>query len=517
MNDLDLETPRQPGAVPQQAAQGAQITVPAAVQRHVLAWALEELAPWRLNRLDPTAAAAAFASLNATSRVIYIYRVSRGSVDLLDKPAALEEVANNKRRALVYLAFFRAVAGFLPEGPPFLLALATADKVGECLDVPVFTFQRRRGEESVLLPDIDFLNHDFYGAPRYHDNRTYRSKNAKAVFVGSTSGGRVTPEAARHCTLPRLRAARAFEGNPRVDFLLPQIVQTTSEEAADILRQMAFCQASYMPWQEQLSRRFVISMDGNGATCSRVAIALKSNSVLLKYKSEDLLYYFRHLQPWLHYVPVDRDSDIDAILDMEQASPGLFESIAENGRQFAAAYLSRDAVFAYAVELFTTYAQCFTNAVATEIHAGASAPGVSPMPAVSPGVVFVAHVQGRGDVTAGRDGWIGGADNRRLIEGFTFSFGISYLNRQFSYRTLAKDGTAQEATSAGTYCGTRGKAMPIHGFMMACAEATSDVPALVYEGIFLDGFASGPLAQGRACRSPAGAPLVAMRIGVATG
>jgi hypothetical protein len=245
-------------------------------------------------------------------------------------------------------------------------------------------------------------------------------------------------------------------------------------------------------------------------------IALKSNSVLLKYKSENLLYYFRHLQPWLHYVPVETDSDINGILEMEQSSPAFFESIAENGRQFAATYLSPDAVFAYMVELFKVYGQCFSNAAAVEIGIPISelplpAPSVQTLP-ISAGLV--AHMQNRGDVMANKEGWVGDAENKRVIEGFTFSLGIAYLDRQFSYRSLDADGTAQAETPAGTYSGTRGKVTPIYGFVITCREETSDVPALVYEGIFKDGFSSGPVMQGAPCRSPHGAPMVAMRISV---
>jgi len=513
MNETTLAAQQQCMAAPVPPA-GERLAVDAAVRRIVLAWAMEELASLRMDRPARADAKERFLALNATSRTIHLYGVSAGSVELLEKPADVETDPTGRRRSQAYLKFFRDVCRFLPESPPFYLALETSDKVVEKVDVPVFAFQKRRGEASILLPDIDFLNHDFYAAPRYNDPRAYRSKQAKAIFVGSTSGGQVTPEVARNCTLPRLRSARHFTGNPRVDFLLPQIVQTTNEEAAEILRQMPFCQSAYMSFQDQLQRRFVISMDGNGATCSRVVIALKSNSVLLKYDSDDLLYYFRHLQPWLHYVPVTRDADIDTILDMERSAPEFFESIAEGGRQFAATYLSRDGVFAYMIELLKVYAGCFLGAGgAPEPLAQVTAEPASP----PPGVVFVAHMQGRGDVAAGREGWIGDAQDVRGIEGFTFSLGDAALDRHVFYRSLAGDGTQSGLIPAGAYCGTRGQARPIHGFVINCTTSGAHMPPLQYQGIFSDGFSSGRLAPGGLCRSPRGAALVAMRIGLANG
>ncbi len=480
----------------------------------LMAWAMEELAAFRLHKPDPAQITQRFLALNKSSVGIYIYAFSGGSVTLLDKPEGAATNPTGERRSRAYLDFFRAVCRLLPDAPPFHLALETGDKVTGRFDVPIFTFQKRRGDSSILLPDIDFLNHDFYAAPRYQDTRAYRNKLEKAIFVGSTSGGRVTPDVARTCSLPRLRAARYFDGNPRVSFLLPQIVQTSGEDAAEILQQMAFCQSAYMPFSEQLRYRFVISMDGNGATCSRVAITLKSNSVLLKYDSDDLLYYFRHLQPWLHYVPVQRDADIEQILDMEQNAPMAFENIAEAGRRFAETYLSRDAVHAYTAELFSIYAAGFSNT---------SAPA-RPVPRppvarpIAPATLSLrAHVAGRGDVSAEGDGWIGDAKEARSIEGFSFTFDNPKLNAHVFCSSLAEDGAKQPSLPAGAFCGTRGKATPMRGFVIDTAAEAADLPSLDYEGIFLDGFVSGKLMPGALCRSPRGAPLVAMRIGVATG
>jgi hypothetical protein len=500
-------------AIAQAADSATDADIGESTRRTLLAWAMEELAPFRLHGLGYAQAKARFGALNAASGGIYVYEVAGGTVDLLEKPAGARTNSTGERRSRAYLDFFRDVCSRLPEVPPFFLALETGDKVTERVDVPVFAFQKRRGEASILLPDIDFLNHGFYAAPRYQDTRDYRSKRQSAIFVGSTSGGRVTPDAARNCTLPRLRAAHFFEANPRVEFLLPQIVQTTAEEAAEILRQRTFCQAGYMPFPEQLRHRFVISMDGNGATCSRVAITLKSNSVLLKYDSDDLLYYFRHMQPWLHFVPVHKDADIDAILDMEREQPAQFEDIAAAGRQFAETYLSRPAVHAYTAALFEIYAHCFLDAL-PPLPPPQRPAAAAPVPS---SLILMAHVQGRGDVPADGEGWIGDAKGPRSIEGFSVSFGNAALNRQISYRSLAQDGTPQPAAPGGAYCGTRGRAAPLHGFLIEPAAGDAEVPRLDYEGIFLDGFASGKLAPGAPCRSPRGAPLVAMRVGMATG
>jgi hypothetical protein len=123
------------------------------------------------------------------------------------------------------------------------------------------------------LPDIDFLVNDFYRDQSFIDTVPYEKKTARAVFSGSTTGGHITPSVACTLSLPRLRAAGYFQGNDRVDFRLPNIVHATPE-AQTLLEAMPFCRKPRLDWKEQLQRRFILSIDGNGATCSRVVIGL---------------------------------------------------------------------------------------------------------------------------------------------------------------------------------------------------------------------------------------------------
>ena len=180
------------------------------------------------------------------------------------------------------------------------------------------------------------------------------------MFSGSTTGGHITPSIARALSLPRLRAAGYFQGKERVDFRLPNIVQA-GPEAQAILETMPFCRKPLLDWKEQLQRRFILSIDGNGATCSRVVIALLSNSVLLKYDSDNIMYYFEGLQRWVHFVPVTDDSDVENIIDMEASESALFKQIAASGRRFVLTHLNRAAVLEYTRQLLTLYGESFSS------------------------------------------------------------------------------------------------------------------------------------------------------------
>ena len=230
-------------------------------------------------------------------------------------------------------------------------------------------------------------------------------------------GEEITLSVARDLSLPRLRAAGFFQGNERVDFRLPHIVQVTEQEAQALLETMPFCRKPFLSWEEQLRRQFILSMDGNGATCSRVVIALLSNSVLLKYDSDDILYYFDGMRPWVHYVPVTSDSDVEKIIDLEARNPARFEQIAAAGRKFAMTYLTRDRVYEYTKILLMLYAECVPGTL--DIALGHAPQTAEPSQPISPKVV--AHVQNIGDIESGQDGWVGAPGSGLAIEGFAIA------------------------------------------------------------------------------------------------
>ena len=324
-------------------------------------WAMREVAPWWLDRMARVDAERRLHTLNAAQKSVSLFHFMDGRVSVLAKPEAVTRAAAHEARTALYLGFFQSVVPLLVPGLDVLIGVSVDDHIPQVARAPLFGFQRKRDGRGILLPDIEFLANDFY-ARRDADPYSYAEKQKRAVFSGATTGGWATAEVAASLATPRLRAAGYFRDSSRVDFRLPRIVQCTEKAAEVLLAAQSFCQRPVMSWTEQLAHRFLISMDGNGATCSRVAIALASNSVLLKYESENLLYYFGGLQPWVHYVPVRSDADVEKILDWAAMEPARFERIAAAGRVFAATYLTREAARFYMAEVIGLYAACVNGA-----------------------------------------------------------------------------------------------------------------------------------------------------------
>jgi hypothetical protein len=343
---------QQPSQTPPSAGQ---------IKDTLIGWVGKELAPWRDQGLRRGDLEERLRLLASQSRQLYLFQFEPGQVRLLPSTLMPKGRAAHHLRPPFYLRLFTAALAYLPPDFSALICVGLSDGLHSNLNAPIFCFQRTAGQSYLLLPDIDFLVAQYHQAEELQDTLAYDDKRTSAVFAGGTSGGVITEQVARNCSLPRLRAARFFTGNPRVDFRLPKIGRFLPPPVKDILASYPFCQVPRLSYQEQFAHKFMLSMDGNGATCQRVAVALRSNSVLVKYNSPSRLYYFHGLVPWEHFIPLENDSDIEQILDREEAAPGHFAAVAQAGQVFANTYLTADAIAQYTALLLQNYAAMLTE------------------------------------------------------------------------------------------------------------------------------------------------------------
>lgn len=327
-------------------------------------WCENQLSHWAARRLDYASVVDELEQLNATEGSVFLFRFENGWVTLVDKPAFYTpaDIAAGSdflvKRAVMYRDFLQQAVQFRRPKGSGLLALGTHDGAFESATAPIFAFQKRAGSYPVLLNDPDFISNTFYPRGPCSDPQPFDIKLNKAVFVGATTGAMHTEESIAGLLDPRLRAGVAFRDRAEVDFKLPEITQCTTDAAVARIRELGFGEGSY-DWAYQFGYKFMISMDGNGATCARVALGLKSRSVLLKYDSPHELYYFSGLVPWLHYIPISSDEQVVDIVRMEIEQPGRFRYVSEESRRFYQRYLTRRGVMTYASRLIEMYFSIF--------------------------------------------------------------------------------------------------------------------------------------------------------------
>jgi hypothetical protein len=516
----------------------------------IRAWCAEQLAPWLARKQLRADAMAEMDRLNATDPNVFLLLIQRGQVSVAAKPAsasaALYPAAHE--RAGRYRAFVQSLAGaFMPD-----LATVAAIHVGPSLPaapkIPLFAAEKPRGHSAVLLPDLALLGHLVADAAP-----AYAERGIGAVFVGATEGGLITEDIARRHALPRLRAAARFRGHAEVQFRLPDLVGCESEATKTLLRQQGIGNGVAPSWAEQLRQRFIIAMDGNGADAARIAATLRAGGVLLAYPSAHALFYQSGLIPWLHYVPLAGDDDVEAVLRIERAHPGFFAPVATIGQRFAASALAPDALRAYTAALLRAYATaCFTDdpamaapppqpqpampapvaaatAAAAPRPAGPpaapapapgpiSAPAPTPAPvqvpdtSTEPGLDILVHVGGLGDVRGSIADWAGGRGRGRAIEGIELIPRGGFPAADVAIQAVLRDGTLSEWAVGGTYCGSRGRAEPLQGFTIRLSGGAAERFVLYYSATFVDGSEVGPLPAGETCQAPSKASLEAMRL-----
>jgi len=322
----------------------------------------EQLASWR-HAPPPGSVEAAHELTRFNAHVSgFVLSIRGTSVRLWPKakPPAKEpedEAARHERQAFLRRArFYRAFIEKVLRRNRLRLDLEIGIDVNDLSEdrqaIPIFCFQKPAGSRRILLPDVDFFHCKWYLEPA--DALSYAEKKVSAVFVGSSTGAQMTFDMVRSAATPRLRAATYFIHHPNVDFKIANAVQCQSKDAKEWMERQPYFSAP-ATWSEQLRHRFIISIDGNGAACSRLVRGLRSNSVVIKYESPHALYWFPALQAGRDFLAVTEESDIERIVAAEQSNDGVHQRVSDAGQRFADKYLTIGSVMDYTARLLNAY------------------------------------------------------------------------------------------------------------------------------------------------------------------
>ena len=111
--------------------------------------------------------------------------------------------------------------------------------------------------------------------------------------------------------------------------------------------------AEFIPAEGFVRYKYLISIDGVGASWKRTATILASGAVLL-LQHRWTEFFYPGLKPWVHYVPVKDDiSDLVQRYEWLREHPVEARSIAENGLRFAKAILYPIALQRYFAQVLT--------------------------------------------------------------------------------------------------------------------------------------------------------------------
>lgn len=196
--------------------------------------------------------------------------------------------------------------------PRFRHSLATPTDVYPCMPLPVITYNAHvTDKNSILMPDAEFIEGHysrFINQVQQFDI-PWEQKSATPIWRGS-----------RNTT-------------PGVEY---EYLGTNGLHPREYFVRDGRYNASFEPTpiSMQLKHKYILDIDGMVNAWSGLYWKLLSNSVVIKHKTHWQQWYYSELLPWVHYVPLERASDLPSVLEWCKNNDTACKQIAMNATQF---------------------------------------------------------------------------------------------------------------------------------------------------------------------------------------
>jgi len=211
----------------------------------------------------------------------------------------------------------------------------------------VLTFAKKKQDKyPTLIPD-PFMIGNYGGRLDVSDTIVWDNKISKAAFFGVTTGNK------NPLQNDRLQICQWSAKNRDIsDFYITRIAQMDPQEVVkaypDDIQQM-YCNP--INQQEQYKYKFLLSIDGNTCSYDRLCWIMKSNSLLFKYPSNDILWYYPLILENTHFVDVNEDN-IRKKMTFYMNNPAIANHIVKNANTFVKNFTTPVNTMLYSTYLF---------------------------------------------------------------------------------------------------------------------------------------------------------------------
>ena len=217
-------------------------------------------------------------------------------------------------------------------------------------DIAICTFGKPAEKPGVLIPDFEALSGyaNLAGeVERAENNISWNQKIAKAIWRGTTTGG--IYEQSNWQEVPRAQLVRASLRFPSlIDAKFTGVAQSSDPEwlRSELSRQDLL--GLPLSIGQMCLYKYVVDVDGNACSYSRMYWCLLSRSCLLKVASSNIQWYYGLLEPYVNYIPIEVGlEDLRTVFDWLQTHDKEAELIAQRATRLAETELSREACLAY--------------------------------------------------------------------------------------------------------------------------------------------------------------------------
>jgi hypothetical protein len=224
-------------------------------------------------------------------------------------------------------------------------------------DLPIFTFQKKDTQSSILFPASTFyMNWDTTVNDMRSAHQNWDAKLPKLVWRGSQTGGWFTKNTWK--TFARSKIVLFSKDHPELcDAGLSSFSGQVEDDETkkDILAETGGF-ASYINLKDMQKYKYIASIDGNGWVVRLSPLLAGGSSFLFKQSSPWIEFYYSALIPYRHYVPISRDlSDLEFMMIWATENDLVMKRIVSEMRQFVDESLRSEHIYCYIVELLLQY------------------------------------------------------------------------------------------------------------------------------------------------------------------
>lgn len=217
----------------------------------------------------------------------------------------------------------------------------------------VLTFSKfKNDKDPILIPDPYMICNWGNQFVNFHDHIPFDSKLDKVCFYGTTTGDRNPAKNVRIQT-----CAWALNHQKHYEFKITKVAQMSVQSIIDAYG-LNIWKEIYLPRQvpivEQLKYKYQLWVDGN--TCRFDVWPFHTNSLILKTKSREMLWYYPLLKSGSEYVDVPHLEKLADIREFHKSNLHESRRITSNANQLAK-YLCKPFIHSlYTTALFESFA-----------------------------------------------------------------------------------------------------------------------------------------------------------------
>ena len=211
-----------------------------------------------------------------------------------------------------------------------------------CEEDGILCFGNKNNSTSVLIPDI-YQMYNYKNTLFNKDNSKFINKKNKVIFCGSSTGDiNINNNDRVNTCIWSLKNNWAINNTY---FKISNLVQIPKPEFIYYLHNNNIhinnIISDNISIDEQLKYKYILSIDGNTWAWDRPIWIMKSNSLFLKYESDNIGWYYNFLQEDINYISVNKNNMENKINFFENNTNQALEIIS-NSKKFVKDYCSDD-------------------------------------------------------------------------------------------------------------------------------------------------------------------------------